>query len=131
MKKAFSQILNKEVSAEEVSKNEFLKVGLKCRDCVISMSHRRAHKWYESVVTACFVRKQEHIESCQYYAVGQMGILARLSDDDVLSRLDKKNFIFRLTMIHDELDGKEEKKIKHNKVLKYLQQTKSMKVKGG
>ncbi|PGR79741.1 hypothetical protein [Priestia megaterium] len=109
MKKAFSEILNREVSAEEVSKNEPLKVGLKCRDCGIPMSHRRAHKRYESVVAACFVRKQEHIESCQYYAVGQMEILARSSDDDVLSSLDKKKFIFRLTMIHDELDGKEEK----------------------
>ena len=109
MKKAFSEILDKEVLAEEVSENESLKNGLKCRDCGIPVSHRREHKRNESLISAHFVRRHEHSESCQYHAVGQMKVLARLSDDDVLSSLDKKNFIFRLTMIHDELNGKKEK----------------------
>ncbi|PFJ40193.1 hypothetical protein COJ00_27065 [Priestia megaterium] len=109
MKKAFSEILKTEVLAEEVSENESLKNGLRCRDCGIPVSHRREHKRNESLISAHFVRRQEHNESCQYHAEGQMKVLARLSDDDVLSSLDKKNFIFRLTMIHDELDGKKEK----------------------
>lgn len=109
MIKAFSEILNREVSAKEVSENEELKVGLKCIHCTIPVSHRREHNRNKSFVSAHFVRRQEHNESCKYHAVGQMTILARLSDDDVLSGLDKKNFVFRLTMVHDELTGKKDK----------------------
>ncbi|MEH7473091.1 hypothetical protein V7158_15310 [Priestia megaterium] len=110
MKKAFSEVLDKVVSAEEVSKNESLKQSvLKCIDCGIPVFHRKEHNRHKSFVSAHFVRGHEHIESCRYHAVGQMTILARLSDDDVLSSLDKKNFIFRLTMIHEELGGKKEK----------------------
>ena len=111
MKKAFSKALNREVSAGEVSQNESLKKSiLKCVDCGIPVIHKKEYnRGDKTFVSAHFARRQEHIESCQYHALGQMTVLARLSDDDVLSSLDKKNFIFRLTMIHDELDGKKEK----------------------
>lgn len=109
MRKAFSKALNREVSADEVSQNDSLKIrGFNCIDCEIPVIHKKEHNRNKSFVSAHFARKQEHIESCKYHAVGQMTILARSSDDDVLSSFGKENFIFRLTMIHDELDGKME-----------------------
>lgn len=104
MKKAFSKIINWEVSAEEVDKDLKLKNGLECNSCGIPVYHRTTHQRNEVSIPAHFYRKGEHEDSCKYNTVGQISIIARESNDKILENIDQKNFTFRLTMVHEQLN---------------------------
>ena len=104
MEKAFSGIVNREVTAEEVDRDVKLKKGLECNCCGIPVYHRTKHLRNEAWIPAHFYRKVEHDYSCKYNTVGQVSIIARQSNDKILENIDQRNFTFRLTMIHEQLN---------------------------
>ncbi|WP_432693999.1 hypothetical protein ACRBU7_14455 [Priestia aryabhattai] len=104
MEKAFSKIVNREVTAEEVDRDLKLKKGLECNYCGIPVYHRTEHPRKEARVSALFYRKVEHDYSCKYNTVGQVSIIARQSSDKILQNINQKKFTFRLTMIYEQLN---------------------------
>lgn len=119
MKEAYSTILNEKISAQEIDKpvNKHLKQGLECVDCRIPIAHRTRHMRNETEIPSLFYRKGgiNHEEFCSYNTLGQVNVIARDSDDDILKSVEDKTFSFRLTMIHEPLEtlknqeGKQEK----------------------
>lgn len=132
MKEAYSTILNEKVSAKEVDKpaNEHLKKGLECEICRISVAHRTRHPKNEREIPALFYLKsgETHKEFCSYNTIGQISMIARDSDNDILKSITDKTFSFRLTMIHkpleelgeqDKKQGKDQNKISNQKDRNY------------
>ncbi|SIR47719.1 hypothetical protein SAMN05878494_3941 [Bacillus cereus] len=108
MKEAYSTILTEKVSAQEIDKpvNKHLKQGLECVDCRIPVSHRTRHMRNETEIPSLFYRRGgiNHEEFCSYNTLGQIKVIARDSDDDILKSVEDKTFLFRLTMIHEPLE---------------------------
>lgn len=105
MKKAYSTIQNKDVTAKYVENHQELKVGLECHICRIGVAHKNSYKRVESPVPTHFTRKPrvEHKVGCKYNTVGQVTEIAKDSDDKILESIKKDKFTFRLTMIHEPL----------------------------
>ncbi|PFD60104.1 hypothetical protein [Bacillus thuringiensis] len=108
MKEAYSTILNEKVSAQEIDEpvNKHLKQELECGVCRIPVAHRTRHMRNEVDIPALFYRKGgiNHEEFCSYNTLGQIKVIARDSDDDILKSVEDKTFLFRLNMIHEPLE---------------------------
>ncbi|MED2492294.1 hypothetical protein P4120_30625 [Bacillus thuringiensis] len=107
MKEAFSKVINDNVTARDLDDpvNEYLKRDLKCKECPRTVFHRRTHNRAGSEIPALFYLEAGalHEEYCSYNTLGQVKKIARESDDDILGSIDKKNFVFRLNLIHKPL----------------------------
>lgn len=105
MKDAYSTIKTENVTATYVEKHSQLKEGLQCHKCRKDVSHKNGHFRAETWIPTHFTRKPgvDHEEWCKYNTVGQITVLAKKSDDNILESIKNNKFTFRLTMIHEPL----------------------------
>lgn len=105
MKTAYSKMKNQDVTAKYVEEHPQLKEGLECHKCRKDVSHKNGHFRAEAWIPTHFTRKPgvNHEEWCKYNTVGQVTVLAKKSDDNILESVKKNKFTFRLTMIHEPL----------------------------
>lgn len=105
MKTAYSKKKNQDVTAKYVEEHPQLKEGLECHKCRKDVSHKNGHFRAEAWIPTHFTRKPgvNHEEWCKYNTVGQVTVLAKKSDDNILESVKKNKFTFRLTMIHEPL----------------------------
>ncbi|SEF46942.1 hypothetical protein SAMN04487919_101283 [Bacillus sp. ok061] len=105
MKTAYSKMKNQDVTAKYVEEHPQLKEGLECHKCRKDVSHKNGHFRAEAWIPTHFTRKPgvNHEEWCKYNTIGQVTVLAKKSDDNILESVKKNKFTFRLTMIHEPL----------------------------
>jgi len=106
MEKAFSKTLEKIIVPTDVSRDESLRKGLICIDCNVDISFRIEHERNKRIIPAGFIRKKgiEHKPFCRYNTSGQVTIIAKDSDDNILESINDSKFNFRLTLIHKSLN---------------------------
>lgn len=106
MDKAFSKILGKVIAPVDVSEDESLREGLLCIDCKIKISFRMEHERNNRIISAGFIRKKgiEHKPSCRFNTLGQVNIIAKKSDDNILERINESKFNLRLTLLHKSIN---------------------------
>lgn len=106
MEKAFSKTLGKIIVPTDVSRDDSLRKGLLCTDCNIDITFRIEHERNMRIIPAGFIRKKgiEHKASCRYNTLGQVTIIAKDSDDNVLESINDSKFNLRLTLLHKSLN---------------------------